>query len=159
MLRDSWDLISQATRRRAGLVPSGSYTDLVADELIRSRPWLLHRVESRARRPEEAVSVAEGNRLLTQLAERAATGEGAQLVDAIRSQPEEFSPLEQSIASVTIGGAFVRESARSYMDDVPETWMVSSNPMQSEAFRGLDAPATSIARSTKSLVDKLNELS
>lgn len=159
MLRHSWDLISQATRRRAGLVPAGSYTDQVADELIGSRPWLLHRVETGERQFEEPVTVSEGNRLLAQLIERASSGEGDYLVETIRSQPNRFSPLEKSIASVTIGGAIMRESARSYLDQGPEDRGVTRSPMQSAALKGLDAPASAIARSTKSLTEKLNELS
>jgi hypothetical protein len=158
-LRDSWDLIAKATRRRAGLVPSGSITDRVADELITSRPWLLHRVPVVRSDVDEPVSVAEGNRLLEELIERASSGEGASLVRTIRNQPEEFSPLEQSIASVTIGGTLIKSSMRSAIEGVPEDALPDPGPRVADAIRNVDAPATSIARSAKSLVEKLNRLS
>lgn len=158
-LRDSWDLITKATRRRAGLVPPGSTTDRIADELITSRPWLLHWVPGTRREVVEPVSVAEGNRLLEELIERAASGEGASLVKAIRNQPEEFSPLEQSIASVTIGGTMIKGSMRSALEGVPEDALPERGPKAAEAIRNVDAPATSIARSAKSLVEKLERLS
>ena len=52
----------------------------------------------------------------------------------------------------------MRESVRSYQGEAAEDWAVQRSPMQSGAFRGLDAPASSIARSTKSLIEKLDEL-
>jgi len=156
MLRDSWDLISRATRRRIGLVPAGSHTDRIADELIGSRPWLLHRVERVVEPSEEPVSVAEATRLLEGLMERASAGEAESMAQVILDRPEEFNPLERSIASVTIGGAMIETSVRRSGD---EGATEAAAGTVAYAVRGLDAPATSIARSTKSLVNKLDALS
>lgn len=116
MLRDSWDLISRATRRRIGLVPAGSPTDRIADELIGSRPWLLHRVDRAAEPADEPVSVAAATRMLEELMERASAGEAESMAQAIIDRPEEFSPLERNIASVTIGGTMIEQSVRQSED-------------------------------------------
>jgi hypothetical protein len=148
MLRSSWELVSRGTRRRMSLVPADSISNRVADELLSSRPWLLHRVGRTSRQPEESVSFAAATRMADDLMERASAGQAESIAQTILEQPDAFSSLEQSIASVTIGGA-LREGES---DEEPTASVA-------RVLRTLDAPATSIARSTNSLVQKLEELS
>lgn len=154
MLRHSWDLVSRATLRRGGLVPAGSATDRVADELIDSAPWLLHRLDKKAAMSasEGPVSVAKGTRLLEDLIDRAGSGEAETMAQMIIDQPERFSSLEQNIASATIGPAYLQHpTAAAGLDD--DTPLVSA----SQVLRNLEAPASSIARSAKSLAEKLGD--
>jgi len=68
MLRQSWDLISTASLRRNRLVPPGSATDLIADNLAEGGPWLLHRADSLSStdRPTP-ISVAKSQRMIAGL--------------------------------------------------------------------------------------------
>ena len=157
MLRDSWDLISRASLRRHALVPSGSATDRVADRLLSSRPWLLHRVEDAEVFEDADVSFAEATRMIDTLMSRAEEGEAESLAELIISQPESFSPLEQSIASVTIGSALL--NVKDETDQVQAPTKRESSSSIGKLLRSLDAPATSIARSTDSLVKKLETFS
>ena len=157
MLRDSWDLISRASLRRHALVPSGSATDRVADRLLSSRPWLLHRVEDAEVFEDADVSFAEATRMIDTLMSRAEEGEAESLAELIISQPESFSPLEQSIASVTIGSALL--NVKDETDQVQPPTKRESSSSIGKLLRSLDAPATSIARSTDSLVKKLETFS
>jgi hypothetical protein len=43
MLRQSWSQIVQATARRPELIPSDSFTNAVADRMVREDPWLVWR--------------------------------------------------------------------------------------------------------------------
>lgn len=148
MLDSSWGLISRGTRRRASLVPPESVTDAIADELLVSAPWLLHRVDRIDERSREPVSIAAATRIVDSLLDDAASGRAMPMVDVIRAQPDEFSALEQSIASSTMGAGFAGE-------ETPTELL----PTAEQAMRNIDAPASAIARSTASLIKKLEELS
>ncbi|MBE0576872.1 MAG: hypothetical protein IH613_13365 [Desulfuromonadales bacterium] len=47
-LRQSWEAIVKASRRRASLVPSNSYVAKVAEDIVTGGPWLIRRVEETA---------------------------------------------------------------------------------------------------------------
>lgn len=156
MLRRSWDLISRATRRRSSLVPAGSATDLIADELLDSHPWLLHRIQGRSTAPadESQVSVASGARMLSELVDRATAGEAERMAQVVMDQPERFSALEQNLAAATIGPAYLQSSMA---DGLPSDESDVPAVSISQVIRDVEAPASSIARSAKSLVEKLGE--
>lgn len=157
MLRDSWDLISRASLRRIALVPAGSSVDRIADHLLGSRPWLLHRVDEVEAVEDVDVSFAAATRMIDSLIERGVGGEAESLAKTIVSQPKAFSPLEQSIASVTIGGALLERTEEIKTAEVQKGR--EPGPSVGQVLRSLDAPATSIARSIVSLVRKLEVLS
>jgi hypothetical protein len=161
MLRNSWELICKATLRRSRLVPHGSVTDLIANELIDSLPWLLHRVEgvegTSPRQSEEKVSVAESERIIASLVERARTGQSKSMVQAIVEDPGAFSALEQSIAASAIGPAYRTREARAKDPALVESTQASPTRSAAAVFRNVNAPATSIARASRTLLDKLEE--
>lgn len=96
----------------------------------------------------ETVSLAKATRLLDGLMERASAGQVESLTATILDRRDAFSSLEQSIASAAIGGALLETDA---------DWDRAASA--AKVLRNLDAPTTSIARSTNSLVQKLEEFS
>ncbi len=139
MLRSSWDLVVQASLRRVSLVPSGSPSDQIAEGLLPSNPWLLHRVPETPVEPEQtAVSFAEGRRLIERLAELQHTeGIASKFQEAVRSSGT-LSVLEQSLLTATLpfGGAAREER------DPPLNWCLApleaGYPLPPQRFAGRD---------------------
>jgi hypothetical protein len=149
MLRSSWDLIVRGSRRRMSLVPPGSVSDSVADGLLTSTPWLLHRLDKDDEDYERAASFSEGRQLLELLV---AMGEGETTFGTKEMKfkdIEQLSPLEQSLLNATmLRPKFSREAGKK---DAAFGFASSV----SQVLREIDAPNYAIARSVKSLVKKL----
>ena len=154
MLKSSWDLILQGTRRRNALVPPGSASDLLADGMLPSGPWLLRRLpRAEIARPVddgERLSFAASKRLIGSMATALRSDDLAERVRLMTSSPGAFSPLERSILSASTslsGGAelLARGSAAAVAADT------------SRVLEQVAAPPSAIARSTLSAVRKLGQ--
>lgn len=153
MLKSSWDLLVRASRRRISLVPPGSFNDRIGDNVVSSNPWLLHRVEEReVRREVEDVPFAQGRRLLERLASR---GESGEVLERARTLTREggLSMLEQGLLKAALPMGMAEES-ESQAESYPGRSSLARQTV-SRVIRSVDAPATTIARSAQSLLEKL----
>jgi hypothetical protein len=106
----SWDLIVKQSFKRLGTVPQDSVTASLADGLLSSTPWLLHRLPEIARggRSAQPMNFARTQRVLEQLV-AFGEGEGREVLSQARRDRESFSPLERKIMNATLDAAEIRE--------------------------------------------------
>jgi len=155
MLRSSWDLVVRGTRRRVSLVSPGSVSDEIADDIVSSRPWLLHRVSKSADSFEaEEVPFAHGRWLLEQLAMRRDSSEVQEKARILTRDKDALSTLERSLLKAAIPLGMPRLSNSIFETDSDRPALAKETAAR--AIRLVDAPATSIARSAKTLLYKLD---
>lgn len=149
MLRSSWDLIVRGSRRRMRLVPPGSVSDTVADGLLTTTPWLLHRLGDYDAHHERAANFSEGRRLLERLV---AMGEGnteLETKDGMFPNMQKLNPLEQNVLNATmLRPSFFEKAGK-------KDGKIGRPPSVDQVLRQIEAPNYAIARSVKSLVRKL----
>lgn len=156
MLRDSWELITRGSHRRHRLVPRGSPAERLADDLIGTGLWLLHRHSEALEASVETVSYAEAERLLhdavIEVGERGVEAVARTVTD--RAEP--LSSLERSILAAIVRSASVDTSI---LKDIGPAAVRPPDELATsigKLMKGIDAPTTSIARSASSLIRKLD---
>ena len=149
MLRTSWDLIVRGSRRRMSMVPNGSVSDKVSDGLLKTTPWLLHRVGDYDAHREQVNSFSEVRPLVEKLI---AMGEGQTALhtkEGSLQEAKKLNPLEQNLANATVlRPKILAESGK-------KSKKLSSAQSVARVIRQIDAPNYAIARSIKSLARKL----
>lgn len=152
MLRSSWDLIVHASRRRHSLVPAGSASDLLADGMLASEPWLLRRLPSAEvdRASLEKGRPPAGARLIKTLAEALTSEDAQKRLRMIASDAEAFTPLERSVLLTTDAAVAGQEVQGSEAEKPLEI-------RASTVLGRLDAPQSAIVRSAQSAMRKLEE--
>ncbi len=153
MLYRSWELIVKDSLRRISAVPRDSATERLADGLLSSTPWLLHRaaVAEALGTAAPEVNFARSKRVLARLAALDETT-GRALLERMRSERAAFSPLEQKIMAATLEGG----RAGGWEPVAGSDPGTQAGPVPvTRILRNLDAPAAAIARSTDNLLGKL----
>ena len=149
MLRSSWDLIVRGSRRRMRLVPPGSVADSVADGLLTTTPWLLHRLDDTDQDHPRAASLSEVRQSLEKLVEMGEGKTTPKTRDGTLGDIEQLNPLEQKLLNATVlRPTFFREAGKKDAKS-------GLSPSVSQVLREIDAPYYAIARSVVSLVKKL----
>lgn len=148
MLLSSWDLIVRGSRRRNSLVPPGSLSDTLADGFLSMGPWLLHRLTETPSRESLDVSIARARRQLERLVELGASTKGLGRLEEVQQEGVSFSPLENGILQAAI-------QARPFTTSARRRDIEAAALSMPQLMRALGAPASSVARSTESLVAKL----
>jgi hypothetical protein len=152
MLRSSWELIVRNSLRQLGTVPGGSVTSALADGLLSSAPWLLHRlpdIQQRSR-PAEGINFAQSQRVLENLVAFGG-GEGREMLLQASRDRKSFSPLELKIMNASLDAARVNDFTADFRGESDKAKVITP----SQIIRNLEAPSISIAQSTLSLADKL----
>ena len=149
MLRSSWDLIVRGSRRRMRLVPPDSVSDIVAEGLLTTTPWLLHRLGEEDACYEPATNFSEGRRLLEKLV---AIGLEETELEKRELRPqdiEKLNPLEQNVLNATVlRPSFVEKTGRTAAK-------IGQPPSVDQVLNQIGAPNYAIARTAKSLIKKL----
>jgi hypothetical protein len=145
MLRASWEMITKASLRRTSIVPPGSATERLADGLMSTTPWLLHRVSGTEPTHSTEVSYASARRTLKRLIDFG-QGDGRKLMEHLQRDRSAVSPLEQRIIQAALGAARL---AKPSTTDTPEAANLG------RMLRDLGAPAAAISRSTSRLASKI----
>jgi len=145
MLRASWEMIVKASLRRTSIVPAGSATERLADGLMSTTPWLLHRVPETEPVETTEVPYAAARRILERLIEFG-QGDGRQLMEQMQRDRTAVSSLEQRIIQAALGAARLAEMS---------TTETTTTGSMGQIMRDLGAPASAIARSSGSLATKM----
>jgi hypothetical protein len=149
MLRSSWDLIVRGSRRRMRLVPPDSVSDKVAEGLLTTTPWLLHRLGQEDARYEPATNFSEGRRLLEKLVAIGEEKSELEKKEQRLQDIEKLNPLEQNILNATVlRPSFVEKTGR-------KAAMIGQPPSVDQVLSQIGAPNYAIARTAKSLIKKL----
>lgn len=167
MLRRSWHLLVQASRRRPDLVPPGSLCDRIADGLLYSAPWLIHRLpraaETRAtetRTTETDQTDASGTPASLDAALHQAhqqfqhflslsPAQRSQLKTVVLHQAQAFTPLEQNLLNATVFRAQLANLA-----EESQTPQLERDDFLA-LLHAIDAPSSAIFRAIDSLYHKL----
>ena len=131
------------------LVPPGSVSDTVADGLLTTTPWLLHRLGDEDAYHEPAASFSEGRRLLERLVEMGEENTELEIKDRMLQDIQKLNPLEQNVLNVTmLRPRFFEKAGKK---DVK----IGQPPSVAQVLRQIEAPNYAIARTAKSLIRKL----
>ncbi|MDJ0731094.1 MAG: hypothetical protein QNJ33_13980 [Crocosphaera sp.] len=150
MLRSSWQFLVRASRQRMSLVPQGSLTDQIADGLVYTAPWLIHKLEESAQEQEPKVTFAEASRQLQKLL--TLNSQQRANLQADLEQPQnanQFTPLEQNLLNATV---FIPEVSAI---EVKKQQQQGEVPSTTQILRSIDAPNYAIARAIHRIVNKL----
>ncbi|MDJ0643197.1 MAG: hypothetical protein QNJ15_10290 [Erythrobacter sp.] len=161
MLRSSWDLIAKHSLDRNAFVPPGSLTAEIGESVVALGPWLMHRLDRDGvpvmRSSNESAVKVTRDEVRNSLVDLLELGENinlrTQLRERIKTEQQAFTPLEATILKTAAAIA-----APTGIEDInPEKLRTKSrNADVRRMLRHLDAPYSSIAASTMSLVEKLN---
>ncbi|WP_299961102.1 hypothetical protein [uncultured Roseobacter sp.] len=150
LLSASWKLLSQATRRRAGLISPGSVPGLIAHNVTNGGPWLIYRLQEADGAQPARLSLSEAERRFRKMLD--AYGDRLAEVDKRqRSDDARFSGLEQSLLTLMLSEIRLRE--------VRELSKRQRGNVHSERLlRRIRAPAYSVASAVGGLEQKLSRL-
>jgi hypothetical protein len=149
MLRSSWDLIVRGSRRRMRLVPPESVSDIVAEGLLTTTPWLLHRLGHEDAHYEPATNFSEGRRLLEKLVAMGEEETELEKRERRLQDIEKLNPLEQNVLNATVlRPSFIEKAGR-------KAAKIGQPPSVDQVLRQIGAPNYAIARTAKSLIKKL----
>jgi hypothetical protein len=147
-LRQSWDYIVKASRRRATLVPPDSPVARIANEVVTGGPWLIHRINeeylySLMERPTIAEAVRVAEKFVSIEPKRF-----SEMIKQTRSGMQNLSGLELGVLSAVKSykqGLSMESDAKQTRQQV--------NTLQ--MFSDISAPSYSIATAVISLADKM----
>jgi hypothetical protein len=152
MLRSSWQLVVHASRRRMSIVPQGTLVDQIADGVLYTAPWLVHRLDTSVSEQTYNVSFAQASRAVQRLLNLEPEQQARFRADL--EQPEtasQFTPLEQNLLNATI------LKPQIIVPGDEDQASAHKTPSTAQVLRPIDAPNYSIARAVQSIVDKLDK--
>ena len=149
-LRQSWEEITKATRRRAGLVPANSVVARIAANVVRGGPWLLREVPAiEDRTPAAAAATIAGAvRTIDDLLARRFEQLGRLTEDSATAP---LSGLERTV----LGAAASIARSRRWIDRSEEQIDIDDRLASRSLLRDIDAPPYAIATAVMSLAEKL----
>ncbi|MCZ6890437.1 MAG: hypothetical protein O7H39_18255 [Gammaproteobacteria bacterium] len=147
-LRQSWDNIVKASRRRATLVQPDSPIARIADGVMTGGPWLIHRIDkvSQTSRTHNA-SIAEAERVVEQLIS-VDPDRFREMIEQTRSGEEDLSGLERGVLAAAMSYALGRRLKTGEEQQ-------SARSKAKKMFSDLSAPSYSIANAVISVADKM----
>ena len=143
-LRNSWEYIVKATKRRASLVERDSLLAQIAHEIVNGGPWLIHRVSDNEQSAFGPLpSLSETRHLIEQLATLPPDTMNV-IADLARYKSSEFTSLERNILNTIVA----RYKGASLKEEPSE---ITAQQVLSE----IKAPAYAISRAVAGIKEKL----
>lgn len=148
LLRNSWDYITKASRRRASLVSLDSHSARIANDVVSGGPWLIHRInEGHQFSSTDNFSIAESMRVVEKLMSMEPE-QFTTIIKQTRSDDQSFSGLERGVLGAVSSYVQFRnlESGDAQISELTKARQVLSD---------LSAPSQSIANAVISLSEKM----
>ena len=162
-LAGSWEILTKATRRHAGLVSPNSKTAEIGHNVVTLEPWLIHRVPGqRSAKAVDDLSIAGSEEKFKSLLELD-RDVLAQMASIQKQGSLELSQLEQSIMNLIVNNDVYSAVRQKFEDDDKnETYRAISEKLEEikstdavARLRKLPAPKYSVVEAVNNLSEKL----